>query len=164
MGVCPSLPVCQCLLLVQGLLPPSAAVRHFLPPTATVTTHLGPTHAAAAGPGPQQQQLPTPPLLPSAAPASSRSSTSSTASSTAAATGGLLAAGPGGAEGTAVHQPKPPGVPHKGLSPDRLWLLKMYGRVYLGHVDVLASRLELYRFYTDTIILEHVLDLFTTQV
>jgi hypothetical protein len=56
------------------------------------------------------------------------------------------------------------GVPHKQLNPERLWLLKMYGRVYLAHADAAASRLELYRFYTDTIILEHVLDLFSPEV
>jgi len=55
-------------------------------------------------------------------------------------------------------------VPHKHLNPDRLWLLKMYGRVYLAHVDAAACRLELYRFYTDTVILEHVVELFSPQV
>jgi hypothetical protein len=89
---------------------------------------------------------------------------SSTSSILAAAAAGAAAAS-GGADGSlAVAVPRVQGVPHKELSPDSLWLLKMYGRVYLAHADAGTSRLELYRFYTDTIILEHVLELFSPEV
>jgi hypothetical protein len=80
----------------------------------------------------------------------------------------MLAAGAAAAAGAdaslAAVPARSQGVPHKQLNPERLWLLKMYGRVYLAHADGGASRLELYRFYTDTIILEHVLDLFSPEV
>jgi hypothetical protein len=56
------------------------------------------------------------------------------------------------------------GHAHRNLSPDRIWLLKMYGRVYLAHADVVGNRLELYRFYTDTIILQHVYELVSPKV
>jgi hypothetical protein len=56
------------------------------------------------------------------------------------------------------------GHAHRNLSPDRIWLLKMYGRVYLAHADTASNRLELYRFYTDTIILQHVYELVSPKV
>jgi hypothetical protein len=40
----------------------------------------------------------------------------------------------------------------------------MYGRVYLAHADTVGNRLELYRFYTDTIILQHVYELVSPKV
>jgi hypothetical protein len=40
----------------------------------------------------------------------------------------------------------------------------MYGRVYLAHADAAHNRLELYRFYTDTIILQHVYELVSPKV
>jgi hypothetical protein len=56
------------------------------------------------------------------------------------------------------------GHAHRNLSPDRIWLVKMYGRVYLAHADTVGNRLELYRFYTDTIILQHVYELVSPKV
>ena len=127
------------------MLPASAAMRQFLPSTPAAAAAASPAAAAVppAGGG----------IL------------------AAAAVGAAAAAGVEGGtfvSGRGLHQQGQQGLgpPHKQLNPDQIFLLKMYGRVYLAHIDSSSSnsRLELYRFYTDTIILEHVLELFSTQV
>ena len=43
-------------------------------------------------------------------------------------------------------------------------LIKAYGRVYCAYVNAAASRLELYRFFTDTISLQQQYELSSTEV
>ena len=40
------------------------------------------------------------------------------------------------------------------VSGGHIRLLKMYGRVYCAHLNTRAHKLELYRFYTDTVMLQ----------
>lgn len=109
-------------------------MRQFLPPTS-----------------PYQQQ-PLPPAAPSPTPAAGAGLAAGTAA-VAAQQQQERSAAAGGS-----------GHAHRNLSPECIWLLKMYGRVYLAHADAAASRLELYRFYTDTIILQHVYELVSPKV
>jgi hypothetical protein len=125
-----------CRVMLQGPLPASAAVRQFLPAQSPY----------------QQQPLPAP-----AAAAAAAAGQPSRPSNPAAAAAAL------------PQQQQERGVAaghhaHRNLSPDRIWLLKMYGRVYLAHADTVGNRLELYRFYTDTIILQHVYELVSPKV
>ncbi|WIA12365.1 hypothetical protein OEZ85_012414 [Tetradesmus obliquus] len=122
------------LFELQGPLPASAAMRQFLPPTS-----------------PYQQQ-PLPPAAPSPTPAAGAG----------LAAGTVAVAAPQQQERSAAAGGS--GHAHRNLSPECIWLLKMYGRVYLAHADAAASRLELYRFYTDTIILQHVYELVSPKV
>jgi hypothetical protein len=97
----------------------------------------GPLPAAAA----VRQYIPTADTAPVAA----------AAAAPAAMAGGLAGAGAG------------VGVVHHVLQRN-VWLLKLYQRVYLAHVSPLSQQLELYRFYTDTLILQHLYDLVMPRV
>jgi hypothetical protein len=46
----------------------------------------------------------------------------------------------------------------------RVRLLKLYGRVYTAHINTPYKQLELYRFYTDSVVLQHVYPLHSQQV
>lgn len=111
-------------------------MRQFLPPTS-----------------PYQQQ-PLPPAAPSPTPAAGAGLAAGTAAVAAQQQQQQERSAAAGGSGHA----------HRNLSPECIWLLKMYGRVYLAHADAAASRLELYRFYTDTIILQHVYELVSPKV
>ena len=50
------------------------------------------------------------------------------------------------------------------ISQRHVKLIKAYGRVYCCHVNIPASRLDLYRFFTDTISLQHSFELCSTDV
>ena len=71
-----------------------------------------------------------------------------------AARRGLAGHPGGGAAAPVVHH----------VAQRNVWLLKMYQRVYLAFASPISSRLELYRFYTDTIILQHMYDLVSPKV
>eukprot|EP00798_Chlamydomonas_sp_ICE-L_P005340 gene5340-12935_t len=43
-------------------------------------------------------------------------------------------------------------------------LLKMYGRVYCAYINKAQSRVELYRFFTDTVVLQHSYEIFSKTV
>jgi hypothetical protein len=68
--------------------------------------------------------------------------------------GAYAAAGPSAAVAPMAHH----------VAQRNVWLLKMYQRVYLAFASPISCRLELYRFYTDTIILQHIYDLVSPKV
>jgi hypothetical protein len=131
------------LLLLQGVLPPAAPMRQFLPAAVGVHSVMLPAQQAAAAVADD--------------PHAAGSHPHHAGIATAAGSGS------GNSSGGAV-SPTSGYSTHRGLSPDRLWLLKMYGRVYLAHADASCCRLELYRFYTDTIMLQHIYELCSPQV
>jgi hypothetical protein len=49
-------------------------------------------------------------------------------------------------------------------SPECFWLLRLYGRVYCAHLDREALKLELWRFYTDQVQLQHTYELYAADV
>ncbi|GIL90690.1 hypothetical protein Vretimale_15774 [Volvox reticuliferus] len=55
-------------------------------------------------------------------------------------------------------------TPPARVSADSLRLLKVYGRVYCAHINRRSLKLELYRFYTDTVVLQHTYELFSPHV
>ncbi|KAG2484707.1 hypothetical protein HYH03_016535 [Edaphochlamys debaryana] len=75
---------------------------------------------------------------------------------TAAPAGGLVANSPAAAAAVAT--------PPARVAADCLRLIKVYGRVYCAHINRRALKLELYRFYTDTVVLQHTYELFSPHV
>ncbi|GIL46595.1 hypothetical protein Vafri_3562 [Volvox africanus] len=55
-------------------------------------------------------------------------------------------------------------TPPACVAADSLRLLKVYGRVYCAHINRRSLKLELYRFYTDTVVLQHTYELFSPHV
>lgn len=53
--------------------------------------------------------------------------------------------------------------PSPAVTQQQVKLVKLYGRVYLTYIDRENMRLELYRFYTDTVVLQHTYELFAPQ-
>jgi hypothetical protein len=49
-------------------------------------------------------------------------------------------------------------------SPDCFWLLRLYGRVYCAYLDREALKLELWRYYTDQVQLQHRYELYSADV
>jgi len=85
------------------------------------------------------------------APGAARPAAAGAAAGAAGAGGGAAAAQQGQAGGTIGMAPGST----NGMAPG-VWLLKMYGRVYCVALEATAGRLELYRIYTDTVVLQHV--------
>jgi len=138
------------LFELHGPLPASAAAREFLvnqpDALAGASVVLSPRRPSqpprtAASPGD-----PVTPAAPSAPP-------SRTASSAPSDPLGPAAAGTGAASAA-------------GQRAAGVWLLRMYGRVYLAHVARRGggAQLELYRFYSDTLLLERIYDLVSPEV
>ncbi|PNW79878.1 hypothetical protein CHLRE_08g370250v5 [Chlamydomonas reinhardtii] len=76
-------------------------------------------------------------------------------SAAVAAVGGL-AASPAAAAAVAT--------PPVRVPPENLRLIKVYGRVYCVHINRRSLKLELYRFYTDTVVLQYTYELFSPHV
>ncbi|GLC43165.1 hypothetical protein PLESTB_000856200 [Pleodorina starrii] len=55
-------------------------------------------------------------------------------------------------------------TPPARVTADCLRLIKVYGRVYCAHINRRSLKLELYRFYTDTVVLQHTYELFSPHV
>ncbi|EFJ40813.1 hypothetical protein VOLCADRAFT_99285 [Volvox carteri f. nagariensis] len=79
----------------------------------------------------------------------------------------LMGAAPAGAAALVAGSPVAAAAvatPPARVTADSLRLLKVYGRVYCAHMNRRALRLELYRFYTDTVVLQHTYELFSPNV
>jgi hypothetical protein len=59
--------------------------------------------------------------------------------------------------------PLPSGAPAT-LGADRFWLLRLYGRVYCAYLCRESLQLQLHRFYTDQVLLQHSYELFSPHV